>query len=346
VTSVRVLLWGVGEIGTRAARMLLGRPDHTIIGAVSHQVGEDVGELVGLQPHGIRVVGSPEALAAVEADICLLATHQRVPDLAPQIEWLLERRIAVIAAGEEMIFPWASHPALADALDRRARAAGRQVYGTGVNPGFVMDALPLVLTSCCASVERIDVTRASDFSPYGPAPLRSLGVGLSPEEFERGLRDGSVDGHIGFRESAGLMARALGWEIDDYREEIKPIVAGVERRTRHITVPPGGVAGCDHWAEALSGGRVVIRLSHPQQVDPGAEQVRVGDFVSITGDPPMTMEIMPEIEGGQATAARMVNAIPSVLDAPPGLRTMDELSLPFVGGRTRAPSTGGTAVDA
>jgi 2,4-diaminopentanoate dehydrogenase len=229
VTSVRVLLWGVGEIGTRAARMLLGRPDHTIIGAVSHQVGEDVGELVGLQPHGIRVVGSPEALAAVEADICLLATHQRVPDLAPQIEWLLERRIAVIAAGEEMIFPWASHPALADALDRRARAAGRQVYGTGVNPGFVMDALPLVLTSCCASVERIDVTRASDFSPYGPGPLRSLGVGLSPEEFERGLRDGSVDGHIGFRESAGLMARALGWEIDDYREEIKPIVAGVER---------------------------------------------------------------------------------------------------------------------
>jgi len=330
MSDVRVLMWGLGEIGARAAKMLAERPGVTFAGAISHQVGQALGSVVGGDELGVEIVESPQDLGVIDADICLLATHQRVPELVPQIEWLLNQGISVIASGEEMIFAWASHPELADQLDVKARAAGRSVYGTGVNPGFVMDALALCLTSCCGSVDRIDVTRASDFSPYGPGPLRSLGVGLTREQFERGLQDGTVDGHIGFKESMGVIARALGWEIEEYRAEIVPIVSKVERRTAHISVPPGHVVGCDHWAEALIEGKVVIRLSHPQQIAPGAESARVGDFVRIQGDPPISMEITPEIEGGQATAARMVNAIGSVLDGPPGLLAMDQLALPFV----------------
>jgi len=344
MSDVRVLMWGLGEIGTRAARMLCDRPQVTFAGAISHQVGQDLGSAVGGDELGVAIAGSPEELGAIDADICLLATHQRVPDLVPQIEWLVNQGISVIASGEEMIFPWASHPELAEQLDARARATGTTVYGTGVNPGFVMDALALLLTSCCASVERVEVTRASDFSPYGPGPLRSLGVGLTPEEFERGLGDGSVDGHIGFRESIGTIARALGWEIDGYRERISPIVSNVERRTAHISVAPGHVVGCDHWAEALIDDEVVIHLSHPQQIAPAAENARVGDFVRIHGDPPISMDITPEIEGGQATAARMVNAIGSVLAAPAGLVAMDQLTLPFVTplGRPGTPLAGQT----
>ncbi len=330
MSNVRVLMWGLGTIGTRAARMLVQRPQVTFAGAISHQVGQDLSFVVGGDELGIEIAESPANLGVVEADICLLATYQRVPDLMPQIEWLLDQGISVVASGEEMIFPWASHPELADQVDAKARAAGLSVYGTGVNPGFVMDALALCLTSCCASVDRIDVTRASDFSSYGPGPLRSLGVGLTPEEFERGLQDGTVDGHIGFKESIGVIARALGWPIEEYRDQIVPIVSTVERRTPHIAIAPGHVAGCDHWAEALIDGKVVIRLSHPQQIAPAAENARVGDFVRIEGDPPISMEISPEIEGGQATAARMVNAIGPVLEGPPGLLAMDQLTLPFV----------------
>jgi len=330
MSNVRVLTWGLGEIGTRAAKMLAQRPQITFAGAIGHQVGEDLGSILGGDGLGVEIAESPDELGVVEADICLLATHQRVPDLVPQIEWLLDRGISVIASGEEMIFPWASHPELADQLDARARAGGLRVYGTGVNPGFVMDALALCLTSCCAFVDRIDVTRASDFSPYGPGPLRSLGVGLTPEEFERGVRDGKVDGHIGFKESIGVIARALGWTIEEYRDQIAPIVSKVQRHTPHISVAPGHVVGCDHWAEALIDGKTVIRLSHPQQIDPGAENARVGDFIRIQGDAPISMEIIPGIEGGQATAARMVNAIEPVLEAPPGLLAMDQLPLPFV----------------
>lgn len=329
-SNVGVLMWGLGEIGTRAARMLAARPQIEFIGALSHQVGEDLGGVIDGPRLGVEIVGSPDDLASIEADICLLATHQRVPDLVPQLEWLLEHGISVIASGEEMIFPWASHPKLAEQIDAGACAAGTSVYGTGINPGFVMDALALCLTSCCASVDRLEVTRASDFSPYGPGPLRSLGVGLTPDGFEQGLQDGTVDGHIGFRESIGVIARALGMKIVDYREEISPIISKVERQTAHISVPPGNVVGCDHWAQAHLDGGPVIRLTHPQQIAPAAENAQVGDFIRIEGDPPLTMQIAPEIEGGQATAARMVNAIGSVLEAPPGLITMDRLALPFV----------------
>jgi len=328
--NTRVLMWGLGEIGTRCAKMLFKRPQITLAGAISHQVGLDLGSVIDSARLGVNIVAVPEDLGAVEADICLLATYQRVPELAPQIEWLLERGISVIVSGEEMIFPWASHPELADHLDAAARAAGCSVYGTGINPGFVMDALALCLSSCCAEVERMEITRVSDFSPYGPGPLRSLGVGLSPAEFRRGLQAETVDGHIGFKESIGVIARALDWKIEDYREQISPIVTEVPRRTPHISVSPGFVAGCDHSAEALIADEVVIRLNHPQQVDPAAADVKLGDFVNIEGTPGIRMSITPEIEGGGGTAARMVNAIGSVMRAPAGLLTMDELTLPFV----------------
>jgi 4-hydroxy-tetrahydrodipicolinate reductase len=216
--QTRVLLWGLGEIGQRAARMLLDRPHITIVGAVSHQVGQDLGTALGRAPLGLRIVSEPQDLGPIRADICLLATHQRVPNVKPQVDWLLDAGISVIASGEEMICPAATHPGLAAEIDAKARAVGRHVYGTGINPGFVMDALPLCLSSVCARIDLVEVTRNSDFSSYGPGPLRSLGIGLSPAQFAEKLRDGTVDGHIGFRESIAVLAGALDWAVDEIRE--------------------------------------------------------------------------------------------------------------------------------
>lgn len=327
--KINILMWGLGEIGSRAGRIIASRPELHISGAISHQVGSDLGTVLGIPETGVTVVAGPEQLAHQDYDICLLATFQRVEELRPQIEWLLSRGISVIVSGEEMIFPGASSPQTSEHLDSLAKANNCSVYGTGVNPGFVMDALVLCLTSVFGSIDRIDVERSSDFSPYGPGPLRSLGVGLTEKEFESGLANGTVDGHIGFRESMAVITKALGWELDSYREGIEPILTPVERRTPHIVVPAGNVAGCSHWMEGLSGGEVKIRLEHPQQIDPAAVDARLGDFVTITGDPGLSMAISPEIEGGQATAARMVNAIHDVLSGPTGLVTMDELRIPF-----------------
>jgi 4-hydroxy-tetrahydrodipicolinate reductase len=199
------------------------------------------------------------------------------------------------------------------------------VLGVGVNPGFVLDLLPIVLSGVCAEVEAITATRVNDLSPYGPTVLRSQGVGLRPDAFEKGVAEGVVVGHVGFPASLAMIAAALGWEIERVEETREPIVARVRRQARFATVEPGAVAGCLQRAVAFRADRPLITLIHPQQVCPEAEGVETGDTLEIAGRPPLRVSIRPEIPGGIATVALAVNAIPRVLAAPPGLRTIAEL---------------------
>jgi 2,4-diaminopentanoate dehydrogenase len=180
----------------------------------------------------------------------------------------------------------------------------------------------------CARVDAVRATRVNDLSPYGPTVLRSQGVGLSPEAFAAGVADGSVVGHVGFPESAAMIAAALGWELDRVEQRREPIVALVRRSTPFVTVEPGSVAGCLHTATAWRDGEPVIELVHPQQVCPEAEGVATGDTIEIRGEPDVRLTGSPEIPGGTATAALAVNVIPRVRAAPPGLTAMTELPVP------------------
>ena len=109
--------------------------------------------------------------------------------------------------------------------------------------------------------------------------MQTQGVGVTPEKFAAGLASGEIVGHVGFRQSAMLIGRALGWEIEDVVEEREPIISKVERKTKYVKVAPGDVAGCRHTARAYAGGKEVIFLEHPQQVCPEAENVRTGDYI-------------------------------------------------------------------
>jgi 4-hydroxy-tetrahydrodipicolinate reductase len=197
-----------------------------------------------------------------------------------------------------------------------------------VNPGFVLDLLVLVLTAVCSDVTSITATRTNDLSPYGPTVLAAQGVGLSPDAFRRGVEDGSVVGHFGFRESIAMIATVLGWEVERVEETRKPIVARVRRKTPSVTVEPGQVAGCEHTAVARVAGRAAITLIHPQQVHPQLEGVATGDRIEIDGTPPVCLSGSPEIPGGLATVALAVNAIPRMLAADPGLVSMADLPPP------------------
>lgn len=241
---------------------------------------------------------------------------------------LVRHGIHVISIAEEMAFPACASPALADELNRLAVVNKVSVLGTGINPGFVLDLLVIALTGVCADVESITATRVNDLSPYGPTVLRSQGVGLWPKEFERGVRERSVVGHIGFPQSIHMIAGALGWSIARIAESREPIVARVERETPFVKVLPGQVAGCLHTAIAYRDDRPVITLVHPQQIQPQLEGIKTGDTIEIRGIPNVRLAGSPEIPGGTATIALAVNMIPRVLNALPGLHTMADLPVP------------------
>lgn len=331
--DIRVLVLGTGQMGSGIARLLLAKPGFQLVGAFARRAGRagmDVGAAIGLGRNlGIPVsLDLAALLAQARPDIAIQATCSRLADAMGEITMLVRHGVHVISIAEEMTYPACSSPAFAEELHWLAVSKGVAVLGTGVNPGFVLDLLVVTLSAVCADIESVTATRSNDLSPYGPSVLVSQGVGLSPQAFAQGVRDGTVVGHLGFPESMHLIAAALGWDIERIEQTREPVVSRVRRETPLATVQPGQVAGCHHRAVAYCAGRAVITLDHPQQVHPQLEGVATGDRIEIRGSPNVCLSGSPEIPGGQATIALAVNMVPRVMNAPPGLHTMLDLPVP------------------
>ena len=330
---IRVFVLGLGQMGTGIARLILEKQGLELVGAFGQRIehaGIDLGRGIGLD-RDLGVLISNDLRAGINQSrpqVAIQATCSRLLDAAEEISVLVRQGIHVISIAEEMAYPACASPTIADELHKLAVAAGVSILGTGINPGFVLDLLVIALTGVCASVDSITATRVNDLSPYGPTVLRSQGVGLTPEEFRTGLREGTVIGHVGFRESIHMIARAVGWQIEHVEETRDPIISHAWRETRFVKVHPGQVAGCLHTAVAYRDNKPVITLIHPQQIHPEVEGIVTGDTIEIHGIPSIRLAGSPEIPGGSATIALAVNMIPHVLNATPGLHTMADLPVP------------------
>ncbi len=334
----RVALVGLGAMGSGMARHLLHMDGVELVAAVSGEPDHEGLQLANLlgegQGTGLRVTtNAEETLAAVRADVAILATTSFFSTQFPLLEAAVASGHNVISIAEEMAYPWASDPALAKRLDQLARQHGVSVLGTGINPGFVLDVLIILLTAPCLQVERITARRVNDLSPFGPTVMQTQGVGTTPEQFREGVAKGEIVGHIGFRQSMHMIAAALGWHLDEVVEERAPIITRTRRQTAYVDVMPGQVAGCRHIAYGKQNGQVKLTIEHPQQVRPDLEGVSTGDFIKIEGNPGLAFSSQPEIPGGTGTVALAVNMIPAVVAARPGLLCMTELPVPRAWGK-------------
>jgi 2,4-diaminopentanoate dehydrogenase len=323
----------LGAMGSGMARLMLEKPDLEIVAAVDRYpeyVGQDLGQVLELDRDlGVIVTDVPESVLDKEAvDVVILATTSWTARQMPELRMIISAGINVISIAEEMADAEAQNPELAEELDLLAKKYGVTVLGTGVNPGFVLDYLVIVLTGGCHTVERIEASRVNDLSPYGPTVMETQGVGTTPGAFHRGIAEGSIVGHVGFPESIHMISEALGLGVDRIEEMREPIVSNVFRETAHVRVEPGMVAGCSHTGIGYRGDKEVIRLIHPQQIHPHMEAQETGDYIHIYGEPEVHMAIQPEIAGGKATIGITVNMIPHVVAGSPGLKRMIDLPAP------------------
>jgi len=334
--KIRVIIWGFGAMGSGMAEVLLKKKGVHITGVCDihpDRVGRNLYDLCGMDRDGRPDVTVSDDITEVvksgKPDLALLATDSFTAKAFPKIKYLLEEKINVISTAEEMAFPGASEPELTAELDRIARENGVTVLGTGINPGLIMDLLVVTLTGACVNVETIEAERINSLSPFGPAVMEEQGVGMTPDEFERGVRQGTLAGHVGFNESVGMITRALGWKLSEpVKQSMEPIVSSVFRKTRYAEVQPGNIAGCTMKGLGIVDGDEKIRMIHPQQVEPQLEGTQTGDYIRIKGTPDISLSIKPEIPGGIGTVAMCVNMIPHVLNASPGLKTMIDLPVP------------------
>jgi 4-hydroxy-tetrahydrodipicolinate reductase len=263
-------------------------------------------------------------------DIVVLATDSFVEAQFDKIMFCLDRGVHVISTAEEMAWPWAQSEELADKIDAHAKERGVAVLGTGINPGFVLDYLILALSGTCEHVESISAARINDLAPFGKAVMLEQGVGISVEEFNRRIAEDSLAGHVGFPESMEMIAAGMGVKLADIEQTRDPIITNIDRKSAHGEAKKGHLAGIRQQSYGrLADGKVFIHLDHPQQICPEDEGVHTGNYITIRADGyDMNLSIVPETPGGIGTIAMVVNMIPHVIGAKPGLRSMLDLPVP------------------
>jgi 4-hydroxy-tetrahydrodipicolinate reductase len=328
---IKVAVWGTGMMGQGLLGYILDRPkDIELVGAIvtnSAKEGKAVGELLGRECD-VCMTTDAAAVLAKQPDVVCICTQSNLAEITDQVVPAIEAGCNVICIAETLAFPWATDTDWAERINALAEEHDVSVLGTGINPGFILDALIVAWTSVCLRVDKIEAQRVNDLSPFGPTVMASQGVGTTVEEFERGVAEGTIVGHIGFQESINLIADALGWKIDEIVETREPIVTTVPRETPHVKVAPGDVCGCRHIGRGYSNGELKIELVHPQQIHPGLEGVQTGDYITVLGDPEVHMSNVPEIPGGKGTYASTGNYIPLMLQAPAGILTVTDLPIP------------------
>jgi 4-hydroxy-tetrahydrodipicolinate reductase len=323
--AIRVLQVGLGPIGVAVARQLATRSGFHLVGGVDVDpalAGMDLGQVCGLPAITGAVVQAElgAALAGLRPDAAVVCTSSALERVAPTLEACLAGGAAVVSTTEELAYPWRQHPELARRLDQAARRAGRALLGTGVNPGFAMDVLPLVLTAMCERVDAISVRRVQDASRRRLPFQKKIGAGLTPEAFAAKASSGEVR-HVGLAESVATIADAMGWALDEITDEIAPRIAERRVASEHLTVEAGQVCGLVQVGTGREGARRRVRLELRAWL--GAPESY--DEVEVEGSPALVSRVVGGIPGDVATASVTVNAIPRVLAAPAGLVTMKDL---------------------
>ena len=332
--KIRVMHVGLGPIGAAVAGQLLVRRGFQIVGAVDvdpQKVGRDLAQVLGLgRQLRIRVSDSIRStIRKTRPDVAVLCTSSSLKVVSRQFEEVLAHRVPIVTTTEEAAYPARSNRAVARRIDAAARKANVAVLGTGVNPGFTMDALPIALSAVCERVDRIEVERVQDARIRRLPFQQKIGAGLTRAQFQKKVDDGSVR-HVGLAESISMIADALGWKLDRISDEIQAKMASETVSSEFLAVDPGYVCGIIQDGLGFRNGTPVITL-HMEAYLGAPESF---DAVEIVGSPALKMKIAGGVHGDIATASIVVNSLPKILEVAPGLHTMRDMPLPaFFGGR-------------
>lgn len=327
--KIRVLQYGVGPIGASIVRLMRQKAALEIVGAIDKdpaKAGRDLGEVAGTTgaPWGVTVSADSTRLLAKPVDVVIHSTSSYLPSVMEQLLECLGAGCCVVSTCEELAYPYRKHPDLSAQLDAAAKEEGVALVGTGVNPGFVMDKLVLTLSAVSQQVEWAKAVRVVDASKRRLPLQKKIGAGMTPEEFRAQVSAGVIK-HHGLPESIAMVADGLGFELDDISETIEPVIAEESVKTEFLEVAPGQVAGVHQIARGTDGGKEKIYMELKMFVGAKAP----ADSIELKGEPNLALTIPGGTHGDVATAAVVVNAIPSILAAQSGLRTARDLPLSF-----------------
>ncbi len=347
--AIRVIQWGTGNVGTHALRSIIQRPDLELVGLRVYnpdKVGQDAGELIGGPPTGIIATDDVDSILAIPADCVNYnglgttmadAFGQTLDDIC----LLLSRGYNVTSSAIDwLIFPKSAPPDAQARLAAACAEGGSTFFDSGVNPGFTMDLWPITMSRISRTIDQIRILESLSMREYTSASAMGfMGFGKSPDE--PSLLDGmhSVKENSPFFTSLLMVADALRFEFDDFRYEREVGLAEQDFDIAFGTIRTGTIAVTKIRFVGIAKGRDVLvnefvwRVSDDVRPDWG-----VGDrwVMTIEGDPTMecVVQAHTQLDAKRPTSITVamapLNAIPTVVAAPPGVKTV--LDLPTWGG--------------
>ncbi|GGS92551.1 diacylglycerol kinase [Planobispora rosea] len=340
---LRVIQWATGAVGRYSLRSLITRPEFELAGVFVYdpaKAGKDAGQIVALPETGVVCTDDVDRVLALDAD-CVL--HTPLPasyfgnDHASDVETIC----ALLASGKNVItttgfvHPRCYGPGVVERLEAACRAGGTSLHGTGINPGFISDLLPLALTGLSSRIDHIYVRETSDFRGH---PSRQIVVDLygftrSAKDYTTAVRPFRAFQRALFTESVQFVADALGVTLDEVEESDEFETSQEEFEIAAGTVRPGTVCASRWTFSGLVRGRPFMTVECVYKAD--ATRVRrwtaPGSAIHIEGVPEIMVSLEEISHGLSGAAAHAVNAIAAVCAAPPGIRTL--LDLPLATGR-------------
>jgi len=321
---IKVAIYGVGPIGIKIAQFILERDCFDIVGAVDidpEKLGKDLSEFTGFtHKKGVIIQKADDLLGKRDIDVVILTTSSSLSKVKQQILDIVKHKINIVSTCEELSYPWLTSPEIAREIDEAAKKFNVSVLGTGVNPGFLMDFLPLILTGVCQNVEYLKVERIQDASKRRIPFQQKVGIGITPEEFKKRVKEGTLR-HVGLTESIHMIASRLGWDIDITEDIIEPVIAEKDITISSGVIEKGKVLGVKQTGKGFSKGKELITLIFVAAAGIDTPY----DRITIKGSPEIESTIRGGVNGDIATSAIVTNAVPVIIKAKPGLRTMADI---------------------
>ncbi|AGB23719.1 putative dihydrodipicolinate reductase-like protein [Mycobacterium sp. JS623] len=351
--AIQVALIGTGNCGSLALKQLVEDARFDLTGvwvSTDAKVGRDAGELAGLDvTTGVAATGDLDAIIADNPDCVVYCAmgDTRLPDAMADVRKILGAGIDVVGSGLGVLqYPWQVIPhKYIQRIEDAAREGNSTVFMTGVDPGFATDLLPFALAGTCQSIEQVRTMEIADYATYDGATVMFdvMGFGNRIGDLPMLYQPGILS--IAWGTAIRQLAAGLGIEVDEIKDSVEQEPAPEDFDVAVGTIKKGTVAAVRFQIEGMVEGKPVIVVEHVTRLRPDlrpdwAQPAQPGGSyrVEITGEPSYVMDICPTSRNGDhnyaailAAAGRIVNAIPDVVAAAPGIRTT--LDMPLVTGK-------------
>jgi len=329
--TYNVVQVGLGPMGKIVAKLFLKRKNiclKSVIDIDPNLIGKKLGKILDLEMDSEIIIESDleKAITQEKIDVVFIATLSSLEKIATTIKLAVKSGSNVISICEELSYPFSYYPELSEELNTLAKSNNVTIVGTGINPGYLMDLLPIVITAPCQAVESIKVTRMMNSAKRREPFQRKIGTGLAPEEFHKKISNKEITGHVGLTQSIQMIVAALGFKYDEIVEfPPKEIITENDFTTSYEEkVPKGYVCGLQSKAIAKKDGKEIVLLDFVAYAGDHEEY----DSIEIEGTPRVHQKIIGGVHGDIGTSAMAVNLVPKVINAKPGLLTMKDLPVP------------------